>query len=270
MRIDDLVTYAADAALDMAEAKARAESWKARAIGEAERIRMQAPGCREFMSGEGQRLGSLRLDGADLPATASVADSAAFADYLAEHAPTYATASVTVPIDAMGLLVGAMESLGVTATVKIGVTDAAGFLKDRCKVIAGEQAGTWRVLDVATEGTPVDVPGVTATRPQPTWKLIPNSELRKERVAAAVDLVGGQIEAMRDAPAPLAVVPDPDPVPAVQPASSAPATALGRYAGARTVRELRAACKAAGLSTSGTGAELQSRLDAQPAAAAGA
>lgn len=250
MRIDELVTFAADAALEKAEVSARADAWKARATGEAERIRMQTPGCREFMSGEA-RLGTLRLDGADLPATASVSDSAALGAYLAEHHPDQAAATITVPASMVDLLIGAMESLGVTATVKVAPVDAAGFLKDSCKVIAGETAGTWTVRDVTGE-TARDVPGVTATRPQPTWKLIPNSEMRRERIAAAIDMVDGQVEAMREPVAPLAVVPDPAP----EPEPSAPTTALGRYKGALTVRELKAACKDAGLPTSGTGAEL--------------
>lgn len=258
MRIDDLVTFAADAALNAAEAKATADAWKARAVGEAERIRMQAPGCRDFMSGE-SRLGSLRLDGADLPAVASVSDGQALAAYLAKHAPDHAEATVTVPADALDLLIGAMESLGVTATARLNPVDATAWLANYCTVVADtDRPEAWKVLEVTPDGTR-DVPGVTASRPVPTWKLIPNNDLRKERIAAAGAAVADQVEAMSEAAPQLAVVPDRAPADGV---STTPTTALARYAGARTVRELKEACKAAGLPVSGTGAELQARLDA--------
>ncbi len=250
MRIDDLVTFAADSALEAAETRARAEAWKARAVGEAERIRMQAPGAREFMSGE-SRLGTLRLDGADLPPTASVSDPQALAAHLAKHAPEHAAATVTVPADVMDLLLGALESLGITATVTLKPVDAEGYLADQCKILPdADQPGAWTVRDVAGD-EPIDVPGITATRPVATWKLIPNNDLRRDRIHAAALSVDEQVEAMTQ-PAPT--------LKAVEPAPELPATALGRYRGARTVRELRADCKAAGLPTSGTGAELEARL----------
>ena len=202
MRIDDLVTYAAAAALDLAETKARAESWKARAVGEAEWVRMNVPGAREFMSGEG-RLGALRLDGADLPAAPLVTDGLAFAAYLAEAAPEHASATVTIPAASLALLEGALVAFGIDAKITLQAVGGEGYLKDQCKVVADvDTPGAWKVLAVAADGTTTAVPGVTAQRPQATWKLIPNNEKRRDRIAAAVAEVDEQAESMRDDPTP--------------------------------------------------------------------
>ena len=135
MRIDDLVTFASEAALEAAHAKALAEGWKARAIGEAERVRMNVPGAREFMSGDA-RLGALRLDGADLPAVPVITDGPALAAYLTDVAPEHAAATVTIPAADLVLLAGALESLGIDAKVTLSLIGGEAWLKDKCKVVA--------------------------------------------------------------------------------------------------------------------------------------
>ena len=206
MRIDDVVTFASEAALDLAEAQAKAGAWKAKAVGEAERIRMEVPGAREFMSGDA-RLGALRLDGADLPATTLVTDGAAFAGHLVKYAPGEATASVTIPADRADDLRQALEFLGITGAVSFAaIGGGAAYLKDHCKIVADpELPSGWKVLAITDDGTTVPVPGVTGTRPVPTWKLIPNNEKRKERIAAAVEMVDEQADSIRDNPAPAVV-----------------------------------------------------------------
>ena len=206
MRIDDVVTFASEAALDLAEAQAKAGAWKAKAVGEAERIRMEVPGAREFMSGDA-RLGALRLDGADLPATTLVTDGAAFAGHLVKYAPGEATASVTIPADRADDLRQALEFLGITGAVSFAaIGGGAAYLKDHCKIVADpELPSGWKVLAITDDGTTVPVPGVTGTRPVPTWKLIPNNEKRKERIAAAVEMVDEQADSIRDAVAASAI-----------------------------------------------------------------
>ena len=276
-RIEDLVTFAADAALAEAEAGAVTARWKAAAIAEAERLRVSFGTVDRFPSGQ-PGLGVLRLDGADKPAVPTVVKPAAFAEYLAENAPEYVVAQVTLPAAQLKALTDALEWTGITGvTVDLAPKNAAEFL-EKCHVRADvDVPGAWRVVTIGEDETLMEIPGVTAVKPAPRWVLTPDTKLKKERAEAALEFVEAQLaEPAEETGAEVSALdadaarsqsgldefaadtthnPTPEPAPAAS-------EALARYTrrGAMTLPELRAACLAAGLPVSGTKPQLQERL----------
>lgn len=182
LRLQDLVNDANAAAIDAARASARASRLRAAAIAEAERVRLTVPGADRFRSD--QQLGELRLDGAGKPAQARVEKPDEWASWLAERAPDQVEAAIIMPA---GRVEKAMELLDfaglVDAQVSVRVTPAGGALGwlDGRSVIQADpdHRGAWNVLHIDGDGHTTPIPGLTATRPAPVWKLCPDTAKAK-------------------------------------------------------------------------------------------
>jgi hypothetical protein len=242
VKIQDLVTQASAAAIDAVGAAARAARWKAAAVAEAERIRLEVGSADRF--GSDQKLGVLRLDGADRPAVPIVTKPAELAGWLAERDPGQVSATITVPADR---LEAALEAIGFAGIpdVRADVTPRSGvveWLRDNCVIHGDPDApGRWNVLYPDPAGATDVVPGTDAVQPQPRWVLTPAAEHRKDAEAKAVADVEGELVGDATVWAALA-----------EPEDGALDTL--------NVSELRRRCRSAGLPASGTKAELITRI----------
>jgi hypothetical protein len=240
-RIEDLVTLAAEAAIDAAAAQARADRFKAAAVAEATRLRHEHGLGDRFPSDQGR--GVLRLDGAGRPPQPNVVKPAEFADWLAQRSPAEVVATIRVPA---GQLAAALEHLdfagvAVTESTVTPAPRALDWLDDHTVINADpDHPGEWNVIHVDDEGQTSPVPGVAAVRPQPRWVLTADAKLKQQRAEEEV----ATAEALLAEPTPAA------------PAPRAPSEDL---AGIKRA-ELQARCRDAGLATTGTKAELAARL----------
>ena len=255
MRIDELITYAADSALDAERAAVRAARFRAAAIAEAERIRLTTKSSDRWTCEQG--LGVLRLDGLNKPAAPTTAKPTEFANWLAERAPHLVTATVKIPAEQLQSVLDAIEFAGVTdveATVLPG-PGSSDFLAERCVIQADpDVAGEWNVLHVTEAGHTEPVPGVTALKPSPRWVLTPTPALKKQAAEEAAEQADTELEAMD---ADLAAEQPVDPTPA-EPAAPVEADVLGLDG--RKRRELIQMCKDAGIASSGSISVLRARL----------
>lgn len=265
MRIDDLITAAADAALDADRAAVRAARLRAAAIAEAERIRLTSKSADRWTCEQG--LGVLRLDGAGKPATASISKPAEYGSWLAERAPDRVTATITVPAEQLPAALDALEFAGIDraeAAVLPG-PGASEFLAEQCVIQADPDIdGTWNVLHVDQAGHTSPVPGVTASRPAPRWVLTPDKDRKQDAAASASLEVEAELAALDGTP--LAETTTPEPASSADDLATAPAVDPLGLDG-RKRRELIQMCKDAGIASSGSISVLRSRLAAHLAEA---
>jgi hypothetical protein len=184
-RIEDLVTLAAEAALDEAAAAVRTSRFKAAAVAEAERIRLEVGQAREYPSDQG--LGTLRLDNANKPAAPVVDDPAVLGEWLAQRDPSLVTVTITVPAAHLADAVDALTFAGVEhSAVATAVPAAIDWVKDRCIVQPDPTTPSgWVALHVDEDRHTTPVPGVSAVKPQPRWALVPDAALKRHRAELA-------------------------------------------------------------------------------------
>src|SRR4051812_10748204 len=193
MSLQDPVNAALVARLAPAPRRGLAARPLAAVIGEAERQRADGTPVRELSSD--QRLGSIRLDGADLDAAPLIDKPEELASWLAEHFPDLVTATIRVPVEK---LAEALEALGyaglsgpaVSATVAPrDLAEVLAWLTRECVVQADPQiARAWNVLHRDEDGHLTPVPGTTARPPVPSWKVLVDKDKKRDALAvAAVD-----------------------------------------------------------------------------------
>lgn len=210
MSLQDIVNEATAAALQAAYMKARADALKAAAVGEAERLRAEGAPVRELSSD--QRLGTLRLDAAGLPAVPVIDKPDEVTSWLAEHAPHLVTASIRVPVDQLEKALDALEfhagmaAPDVEARMDFHDRDAATrWIREHCIVQADPEAPrTWNVRLVNPDGTLTPVPGVSGIQPAPYWVVKTNDERKRDYVATAQSEVDELIRQLREQDAELA------------------------------------------------------------------
>jgi hypothetical protein len=202
MSLQDLVNRALDERRDADYRRARADSWLAATIGEAERLRAAGSPVRELASD--QRLGAIRLDGANLPAQPVIEKTDELASWLAETSPDLVTASITVPVGKLEEVLELLEMTGLrdAAEAKVAPKDLAqtlAWLEEHCKVQADpDTPHAWNVMHQDDEGHLTAVPGVTARPPTPTWKVILDRTLKAEAVTVAKAEVGELVRELRE------------------------------------------------------------------------
>lgn len=279
LKIQDLVTLAADAAIDLARADAKAATLKARAVAEAERIRTEVGSADRFASD--QKLGVLRLDGADKPAAPVVTKDGEFGSFLAERAPEHAAATITVPAQYLAAALSSLEFAGIPQ-VEADVRPASSWrdwVDGSCVIQADpDTAGGWVVLYVDEEKHTHVVPGLSAVKPQPRWVLAPNQDLKRERAELGMQdaeehlqlMAGDDNDAAPDvAPAPARIAHDPQAAAAhavvVQGGFSTPdieADRMMQDLERMGVANLRAIAQDAGLPSGGSKVALRARIRA--------
>lgn len=201
MSLQDLVNRALDERRDADYRRARADALLSAVIGEAERLRAAGVSARELDSD--QRIGTIRLDGANLPASPVIEKTDELASWLAETAPGLATASISVPVGKLEEVLELLEMAGLrdVAEAKVAPRDLAqtlAWLGEHCKVQADPDIPhAWNVMHQDDEGHLTAVPGVTARPPTPTWKVIIARDLKTEAVAVAKAEVGELVRELR-------------------------------------------------------------------------
>jgi hypothetical protein len=189
MPLQDLVNAALAERRDADYRRARADALLAAVIGEAERLRSTGVSVRELDSD--QRIGTLRLDGANLPAVPAVSDPGELASWLAERFPDLVTASVAVPVGRLEEVLDLLDMAGLRGIAEASVAprdlpQTLAWLGEHCKVQADpETPHTWNVLHVDSDGHTTPVPGTTARPPAPTWKVLVNKTIKADAVAVA-------------------------------------------------------------------------------------
>jgi hypothetical protein len=194
---------AALAARDEADhARARADALLAAVIGEAERLRTSGVSVRELSSD--QRIGTIRLDGADLPAAPLVDKPDELASWLAEHFPELVTAMIRVPVEKLEEALQALGYAGldgpaVSATVAArDLGEVLAWLARECVVQADPQIPrAWNVLHRDDQGHLTPVPGTTARPPSPSWKVLVNKDRKRATLAAAQQEAEEMVALMR-------------------------------------------------------------------------
>jgi hypothetical protein len=203
--LQDRVNAALAERLDADARRARADRLLAAVIGEAERLRAEGAPVRELSSD--QRIGTIRLDGADLPAAPVIEKLDELASWLAEHAPDLVTATIRVPVEK---LAEALEALGY-AGLGEGETSAAvaprdlgetlAWLARECLVQTDPQIPrAWNVMHKDEEGHLSEVPGTTARPPVGTWKVIVDKDKKRDAIAVAVAEADDLVAALNEPP----------------------------------------------------------------------
>lgn len=190
MSLQDRVNAALVARLDADYRRALADGLLAAVIGEAERLRSSGVSVRELSSD--QRIGAIRLDGADLPAAPAIDKPDELASWLAEHFPDLVTATIRVPVEK---LAEALEALGYAGLVTPAVSatvaprdlaEVLAWLARECVVQADPQIPrAWNVLHRDEEGHLTPVPGTTARPPVPSWKVLVDKDKKRDALAVA-------------------------------------------------------------------------------------
>jgi hypothetical protein len=200
--LQDLVNAAIAERLEADYRAARADAFKAAAVGEAERQRAAGVPVRELSSD--QRLGALRLDAADLPAAPIVTKPEEFSSWLAEHAPALVAGLIRVPADRLEEALEALGYAGLSGpTVSAAVVpkdseETARWLKDNTVVQADPQVSrAWNVLHRDEEGHLTPVPGTSAVQPVPQWKVIVDKDRKSGATEVARTEVEGQVAELR-------------------------------------------------------------------------
>jgi hypothetical protein len=202
MPLQDLVNAALAERRDANYRRARADALLAAVIGEAERLRSTGVSVRELDSD--QRIGTLRLDGANLPAVPAISDPGELASWLAERFPELVTASVAVPVGRLEEVLELLDMAGLRDVAEASVVprDLAktlAWLGEHCKVQADPKTPhTWNVLHVDSEGHTTPVPGTTAQRPSPTWKVLVDPALQADAKAVAQAEIEDLVRELRE------------------------------------------------------------------------
>lgn len=202
MPLQDLVNLALAERRDANYRRARADALLAAVIGEAERLRSTGVSVREFDSD--QRIGTIRLDGANLPAAPVIEKLDELASWLAERVAELVRASLLVPVEKLEEVLELLEMAGLRDAVeaKVELRDFAATLEwlgEHCKVQADPDIPrTWNVLHVDSEGHTTPVPGVTARPPSPTWKVLVNPALQADAKAVARSEIEEQVRQLRE------------------------------------------------------------------------
>lgn len=205
MPLQDLVNLALDQRRRADYERAKADALLAATIGEAERLRAAGVSVRELDSD--QRIGTLRLDGANLPAAPVIEKTDELASWLAERSPELVTASVGVPVERLEEVLELLDMAGLRDGVeaKVELRDLGktlAWLGERCKVQADPQIPrSWNVLHVDDEGHTTPVPGTTARPPTPTWKVLVDRNLKADGAAVAQSEAEEMVRQVRDADA---------------------------------------------------------------------
>jgi hypothetical protein len=190
MSLQDRVNAALDARLDADKARGLADALLAAVIGEAERARADGTPIREMSSD--QRIGSIRLDGADLPAAPAIDKIDELASWLAEHFPELVTATIRVPVEKLAEALAALGYAGIDGpAVSASVAprdlgEVLAWLARECVVQADPQISrAWNVLHKDGDGHLTPVPGTTARPPTPTWKVCLDKNRKRDALAVA-------------------------------------------------------------------------------------
>jgi hypothetical protein len=201
--VPELVSAAADAAIQLAAAKRRFDAYKAAAIAAADRA-VTADGARSFLSDIG--LGELRRDNVGKPAQPRVTNRNALAEWLADpgHAPDQVTTTITVPVDQLVDALAALEFAGidkVSADVHL-VGGVEGWIDDHTVLVARDvPEGTtpvWDAVWVGPDKTQEALPGVEGTRPVEYWVLTPDAKRREAAEAEADAEVAAELAPAAD------------------------------------------------------------------------
>jgi hypothetical protein len=190
MTLQDRVNAALAARDEADHARARADALLGAVIAEAERARAAGMPVRELNSD--QRIGTIRLDGAALPAAPLIEKIDELASWLAEHFPELVTANIRVPVDKLEEALRALGYAGldgpaVSASVAPrDLGEVLAWLARECVVQADPQiARAWNVLHKDDDGHLTPVPGTTARPPTPTWKVLVDRDRKRATLAAA-------------------------------------------------------------------------------------